>query len=116
MFDQCPQEYYLSYIDPIFKRMRSKLSKLYQNVWKYQILGKATHDAITLFYHLTLEKRTEANLLLGLRDTWRSEAMPFKKPPLGKWGGFKTEEEEVPSNCSSTNSSRRSNSRFRLML
>jgi hypothetical protein len=39
------------------------------------------------------EKIRSDNILLQLRSAWISEAMWNKKPPLGKWGGFKTVEE-----------------------
>lgn len=88
MFRQCPQEYHFSYLSPIYSKLKYDLQRLPQNIWSFYTIGKAVHDAITLFYHLYPEDRNEPNLLAGLKETWRSEAMRQKKPPLGKWGGF----------------------------
>lgn len=94
MFDQCPKEYEFSFVDPIYKKMKNKLKNLPQNIFSFYTLGKAVHNAITLYYHLPLEKRNKKNLKEILKNTWLSEAMWYKKPPLGKWGGFKDLEEE----------------------
>lgn len=94
LFIQCAQQYFFAYVDPIYSKLKNKLKKMPENIWKFNTLGKAVHNAITLFYYLPLEKRTEGNLLLQLRLTWQSEAMPNKKLPLEKWGGFKSVDEE----------------------
>ncbi len=94
LFSQCPQEYYFSYIDPIYSKMKNRLKKLPENIWSFNTLGKAVHNAITLFYHLKEEQRTRDNLLLGLKETWKSEVIKNKTHPLGKWGGFSSLEEE----------------------
>lgn len=93
-FENCPQQYQFEYLHPIYKSLKNKLKKLPHNIWSFYTVGHAVHDAITLFYYLPLTQRTQNNLLLRLRQTWRSEAMPNKKMPLGKWGGFKTIDEE----------------------
>lgn len=74
--------------------MKNDLKKMPQHIWFFNTVGKAVHNAITLFYHLPIEERTIQNLKEQLKIAWRSEAMFNKKPPLGKWGGFKTIEEE----------------------
>ena len=94
MFDQCPKSYDFYYRDPIYSRMKGKLKRLPQNIFSFHTLGKAVHDAITLFYHLSPKERTEKQLLENLKETWRSEFKKSKKPPLGEWGGFKNLEEE----------------------
>lgn len=94
LYNQCPQQYYFSYIDPVNSKLKNKLKKLPHNIWKFQTVGKAVHNAITLFLHLPVEERTEQNLLKKLYECWFSEAQWNKKPPLGKWGGFKNLEEE----------------------
>lgn len=93
-FSQCQKSYHFYYLDPIYSRMKNELKRLPQNIFSFHTLGKAVHNAITLFYHLPLEQRTEENLLKQLRETWVSEVQWNKKPPLGKWGGFETVEEE----------------------
>ena len=40
-------------------------------------------------------KNENRDLKDQLKNAWKSEAMPKKLPPLGKWGGFKTLEEGV---------------------
>ena len=93
-FYKCPKQYHFSYIDPVYSKMKSKLNKYPENIFPFNTLGRAIHDAITLFYHLPENQRTEANLKQQLKKTWASEAMWNKKPPLGKWGGFESIEEE----------------------
>jgi len=94
MFFKCPKSYHFYYLDPIYSSMKGELKRQPQNIWKFHTLGKAVHNAITLFYHLPLEQRTEEFLKEQLKETWISEVQWNKKPPLGKWGGFKTIEEE----------------------
>lgn len=94
MFDQCPKEYEFSYIDPIHSKLKNKLKKLTHNIWFFNTLGKAVHNAITLFYYLPVNERDEKQLKENLKISWLSEAMWNKKPPLGKWGGFKSLDEE----------------------
>lgn len=94
LFDQCPQQYFFSYLDPIKKKMKTKLKQLPENIYFFHTLGKAVHNAITLFYYLPLSQRTEKNLMKKLTEAWVSEVRWNKKPPLLKWGGFKTVEEE----------------------
>ena len=94
MFFQCPKQYHFYYLDPIYSRMKNELKRHPDNIWKFHTLGKAVHNAITLFYHLPTEQRTERSLLEQLKKTWVSEIQWNKKPPLEKWGGFKTIEEE----------------------
>lgn len=94
LFEQCPKAYHFSYLDPVYRRMKYKLQKMPEFIWKFHTLGKAVHNAITLFYYLKPEERTKKNLSEQLKKTWASEAMPSKKMPLGEWGGFKTLEEE----------------------
>lgn len=94
LFYQCPQQYWFSYLDPIYSKLKSKLKREPENIFTFQTLGKAVHDAITLFYYLAPGERTKENLKKLLQETWRSEVFWQKKPPLGKWGGFKSLEEE----------------------
>lgn len=94
MFRQCPKEYEFSYIDPIYSKLKNKLKNQAHNIWPFYTLGKAVHNAITLFFHLPLAERDEKILKESLTAAWVSEAMWNKKPPLGKWGGFKSLEEE----------------------
>lgn len=74
--------------------MKNKLKRLPENIWPFHTLGKAVHNAITLFYHLPADQRTENQLKEFLKQTWRSEVMPNKKPPLDRWGGFESLEKE----------------------
>lgn len=94
LFSQCPRAYHFTYLDPIYSPMKNQLRRLPHNIWSFHTLGKAVHNAITLFYHSPLEQRTEDQLKEYLKKTWTSEAQWNKKPPLGKWGGFTTIEEE----------------------
>lgn len=75
MFSECPQKYYFNYLDPIYKRMKNQLKRQPENIWPFNTLGKAVHNAITLFYYLSIKERTQNNLLLKLRETWKSEVM-----------------------------------------
>ena len=94
LFEQCPRAYHFSYLDEIYSKMKSKLNKDPVNIWPFNTLGKAVHDAITLFLYLLKGDQTLENLKEKLKLTWKSEAMPQKIPPLGKWGGFKDLKEE----------------------
>lgn len=94
LFEKCPQEYYFSYIDEIYSKMKAKLRKDPINLWPFNTLGKAVHDAITLFFYLPKEEQDLDNLKKQLKPAWRSEAMMRKLPPLGRWGGFSILEEE----------------------
>jgi len=94
MFERCPKEYHFTYLDPFYKKEKYNLQRQPENIWNFQTVGKAVHNAITLFYYLPEEERTEENLLEGLKQTWRSEIAWGKKPPLGKVGGFNSIEEE----------------------
>jgi len=94
MFDVCPKQYHFYYKDPIYSKMKNELKKKPENIWSFYTLGKAVHNAITLFYHLPLAQRTKEALRGFLKETWQAEAMLSKKPPLGKWGGFESLEEE----------------------
>ena len=96
MFDQCPKEYHLYYLDPHYKKEKYNLMKQPENIRPALVLGGAIHNAITLFYHLPHEKQTLEELLLSLRETWRNfdVAPKMEELPLGKVGGFKTIEEE----------------------
>lgn len=94
IFKECPKAYHFSYIDPIMSKMKNKLSKETHNIWGFQTIGKAVHNAITIFYHAKVEEHSAKKLKDSLAEGWISEAMPNKKMPLGEWGGFKTLEEE----------------------
>lgn len=94
MFFKCPKSYHFYYLDPIYSQMKNELKRLPHNIWSFHTLGKAVHNAITLFYYLPPEQRTEKSLLGQLKETWVSEVQWNKEPPLGKWGGFETLEEE----------------------
>lgn len=94
MFSKCPKSYHFSYLDPVYSRMKNDLKKLPQNIWGFNTLGKAIHNAITLFYHSPPHLRTKEQLKNHLKVTWQAEAMPNKKPPLEKWGGFENLDEE----------------------
>ena len=94
MFFDCPKSYHFSYLDPVYSRMKNELRNQPENIWKFYTLGKAVHDAITLFYYSPPSQRTEKQLKEHLKETWRSEVMWNIKPPLGKWGGFSSIEEE----------------------
>ncbi|PIS09546.1 hypothetical protein COT75_01015 [Candidatus Beckwithbacteria bacterium CG10_big_fil_rev_8_21_14_0_10_34_10] len=94
LFDQCPKAYHFTYLDPVYSKMKGKLRKEPQNIWFFYTLGKAIHDALTLYFHLPKDQKTIKGLKEQLQISWRSEAMFSKLPPLGKWGGFKSIEEE----------------------
>lgn len=94
VFGQCPKRFHFEYLDPIYSRMKNELKRLPHNIFNFHTLGKAVHNAITLFYHSPQEYRTKKQLKEHLKETWRSEMMWNKKPPLGKWGGFASLEEE----------------------
>jgi len=94
MFEKCPKSYHFSYLDPIYSKMKNDLKKLPHNIFSFQTLGKAIHNAITLFYHAPVDQRTYEQLKEFLKQTWQSEVMWNKKPPLGEWGGFKSLDEE----------------------
>lgn len=94
MFDLCPKQYHFYYLDSVYSKLKNDLKKLPQNIWFFHTLGKAVHNAITLFYHSPSDQRTDKRLREYLKGTWQSEVMWQKKPPLGEWGGFKSLEEE----------------------
>ncbi len=94
MFASCPKSYEFYYLDPIYSPMKTDLKKLPQNIYSFFTLGRAIHNAITLFFHSPSKQRTKDSLKEHLKETWRSEVMKRKNPPLGKWGGFATLEEE----------------------
>jgi len=94
LFDQCPKAYHFTYLDPIYAGMKGKLRREPENIWPFQTVGKAVHDAITLYLHLPEKRKTKRRLKAKLKLAWQSEAMRRKKPPLGKWGGFKSLEQE----------------------
>jgi len=94
LFAQCPQQYYFCYLDPVKMKMKTKLKQMPENIYPFHTLGKAVHNAITLYYHLPLSERTEENLLKKLEEAWVSEVQWRKKAPLLRWGGFKSTEEE----------------------
>jgi CRISPR/Cas system-associated exonuclease Cas4 (RecB family) len=93
LFDQCPKAYHFSYLDPVYSKMKAKLRKDPDNIFPFNTLGRAVHDALTLFFHLEKEKDLK-NLKDQFKLAWRAEAMPNKLPPPGKWGGFSSLEEE----------------------
>jgi putative RecB family exonuclease len=94
MFFKCPKSYHFYYLDPIYSQVKNELKRLPENIWSFHTLGKAVHNAITLFYHSPPEQRTKQQLKEYLKESWRSEVRWSEKPPLGKWGGFKTIDEE----------------------
>lgn len=94
MFSKCPKSYHFYYLDPVYKQIKNELKKLPKNIWSFQTLGKAVHNAITLFYHSPPKERTQDLLVKHLKKTWRSEIIWNQDPPLGNWGGFGTIEEE----------------------
>jgi CRISPR/Cas system-associated exonuclease Cas4 (RecB family) len=85
-FKKCPKQYYFSYLDPEI----APIKKQFRKQRDYQTKGQAVHDAITLFYHLPKEERNFKNLKNCLKEAWYSDLNPFKNPPLGELGGFKT--------------------------
>ncbi len=94
LFIQCPQQYFFTYLDPVKMKMKTKLKQMPENIYPFHTLGKAIHNAITLYYYLPLSQRNEKNLLKKLQEAWTSEARWNKKPPLLQWGGFENIEEE----------------------
>lgn len=94
MFERCPKSYHFYYLDPIYSKMKTDLKKMPENIFSFYTLGRAVHNAITLFFHVSEDDRTWENLKNILKDTWTSEFQWNKKPPLGEWGGFKTLNEE----------------------
>jgi len=94
LFLQCPQEYFFSYLDPVKSKMKTKLKQMPENIYPFHTLGKAVHNAITLYYYLPLSERNEENLLKKLAEAWVSEVQWNKKPPLLEWGGFESLEAE----------------------
>jgi putative RecB family exonuclease len=94
MFEKCPKSYHFYYLDPIYSKMKTDLKKMPENIFGFNTLGRAVHNAITLFFHAPEDDRTWENLKNTLKGTWTSEFQWNKKPPLGEWGGFKTLEEE----------------------
>lgn len=94
LFEQCPAQYHFTYIHEIYSKMKNKLKAMPQNIWPFYTVGKSVHNAITLFYHLPPDERTQDNLKKLLKTVWISEVMWNKKPPLGKWGGFNSDDDE----------------------
>ena len=94
LFEKCPKSYQFNYLDPIYSKMKSDLNKMPENIFSFFTLGRAVHNAITLFFHAQEEERSWENLKNTLKVTWTSEAQRNKKMPLGKWGGFKSIEQE----------------------
>ncbi len=95
VFDQCPKYYEMYYIDPKMKEAKNRLKRKFENLWPFQTIGSAVHNAITLFYHLPLEQRNTGNLSRILEKTWRNDAYPYRTQlPLLQYGGFKSLEEE----------------------
>lgn len=94
LFIQCPQQYFFNYLDPVKMKMKTKLKQMPENIYSFHTLGKAVHNAITLYYYLPLSQRTKENLMKKLEEAWISEARWNKKPPLLEWGGFESIEEE----------------------
>ena len=94
LFEKCPKSYHFTYLDPIYSKMKADLRKMPENIFSFFTLGRAVHNAITLFFHAQEDDRTWENLKNTLKGTWTSEAQWNKKPPLGESGGFKTLEEE----------------------
>jgi len=94
LFEKCPKSYHFTYLDEVYSKMKSELKRDPSNIWPFYIIGRSVHDAITLFFYLPEDEKTAENLKEQLKLTWKSEAMPQKIPPLGKWGGFKDLEEE----------------------
>jgi len=94
LFIQCPQHYFFNYLDPVKMKMKTKLKQMPENIYPFHTLGKAIHNAITLYYYLPLSQRTKENLMKKLEEAWISEARWNKKPPLLQWGGFESVEEE----------------------
>lgn len=90
LFDKCPKQYHFNYLDPEIALIKKQLKKQRD----YQTKGSAVHDAITLFHHLPIKKRTFSNLKNCLLRAWFSESSPFQEPPLGELGGFETLEHE----------------------
>ena len=90
VFDNCPKQYYLSYLDPEV----TLIKKYFRKQRDYQTKGSAVHGAITLFHHLPSEKRTFKNLKESLLKAWFSDNNPWQEPPLGVSGGFKNLEHE----------------------
>jgi hypothetical protein len=94
LFEKCPKSYHFTYLDPVYSKMKADLRKMPENIFSFFTLGRAVHNAITLFFHAQKDERTWENLKNTLKGTWTSEAQWNKKPPLGESGGFKTLEEE----------------------
>ena len=94
LFDQCPRAYYFFYVNEVYMKMKSQLKKDPENIWPFNTLGKAVHNAITLYFYLPKTEKTWLNLKEQLKICWRSEVMKQKMPPLGKWGGFASLQEE----------------------
>jgi len=98
LFIQCPQHYFFNYLDPVKMKMKTKLKQMPENIYPFHTLGKAIHNAITLYYYLSLSQRTKENLMKKLEEAWISEARWNKKPPLLQWGGFESVEEMAEEN------------------
>ncbi len=90
LFDKCKKQYYFEYLDPKI----TQIKKQFRKPRDYKTKGQAVHGAITLFYHLPLGERTFQSLKDCLYEAWFSEIDIYKKPPLGKLGGFRSIEHE----------------------
>ncbi len=90
LFENCPKLYHFFYLDPVI----SPIKKQFIKPRDYKTKGQAVHGAITLFYHLPEKERTFPNLKKCLAEAWFSEENPYKKPPLGKVGGFSSLKKE----------------------
>lgn len=90
LFDTCKKQYHFNYLDPEVAPRKKEFIKPRD----YMTKGSAVHDAITLFYHLSVEERTFPNLKKCLKESWYSEDDKYKSPPLGELGGFKDLEHE----------------------
>lgn len=96
LFEECPKQYSYNYLDPEYKSIKYNLQKKPENIWPFQTLGSAVHDAITLFYHHPPESQNRGLLLKCLEETWRNfdNFKNYNKMPLEWRGGFQSLEEE----------------------
>ena len=90
LFKTCKKAYHFSYVNEVI----SPNKRDYKKAFDFKTIGQAVHNAITLFYHLEPEKRTGVVLKQLLLPCWKSEIMKRKKPPLGKYGGFASLDQE----------------------
>ena len=76
LFKKCSQAYDFFYLDPVYSKMKAKLRREPENIWPFQTIGKAVHDAITLFFYLPEDKKTANNLKEQLKgDVGREEQL-----------------------------------------